>query len=541
MKEFLPQIFVVMRTYQKKQFKKDFTSGILVAIIAFPLSIAFAMGSGLTPQSGIYSAIISSIVIAIFGGSSVQIAGPTGAFMVIIQSILASYGLQGLMISTIFSGCILILMGILKLGKLIKYIPTPIVTGFTGGIAITIFTLELRDFLGLAIPEMPTNFFEKWITYFKHIETINFVTLFIAILSLLIMIFWPRINKTIPNTFIAILVSTLLTVFLKLDIATLGEMETSLAMPEFSPLTFSTYIELLQPAFSIAILVALQALFSAVVTDDMINSKHNSNRELVANGLSNIILGIFSFMPATGGVARSIANVKNGGRTSIAGIIHGLTLFFFIQFLMPILKFIPLSTLAAILIFTAYKMFNIKEFLAYRKAPISDTLILISSCVLTFSFHLILALEVGMVITLIFFVKRMSDESSVKQWYDKNSDTIKSSYELKEIPNHTLVYEMNGPLFFATANHINHILHSTTPNTKHVIIRMKGVTAIDVTALKALKGVHNKLRNQGINLIISHVMKQPYDAMVKDGLIDEIGEDNVCENIDIALKRAAGL
>ncbi len=542
MKEFIPKIFLVMKNYEKKQAKKDVTSGIMVAIIAFPLSIAFAMGSGLSPITGIYTAIISSLIIALFGGSSVQIAGPTGAFMVIIQSIITSYGLQGLMISTIFSGIILILMGIFKLGKLIKFIPTPIVTGFTGGIAITIFTLEFKDFLGFTIPNMPKNFFQKWVTYFHYLDKINYVALFIGLLSLIIMIYWPKINKTIPNSLIAILVSTLLTILLKLDISTLGTMDTAITIPEFAPQSFSTYMELIEPAISIALLVAMQALFSAVVTDDLINCKHSPNMELIANGISNLFLGFLSLMPSTGGVARSIANVKNGGRTPIAAITHSISLFIFIYFLMPILKFIPMSTLAAILIVTAFNMFNIKEFMSYRKAPISDSLILITSCILTFSFHLILAIEVGMLITLIFFVKRMSEESSVKLWYDKNSVVAyNDDKELKDVPKNTLVYEMNGPLFFATASHINHILHSTNPNTKHVILRMKGVTAMDVTALKTLKGVHGKLRKQGINLIVSHVMKQPYEAMEKVGLIEEIGEDNICENIDLALKRAAGL
>lgn len=545
MEHFLPKIVSHLKSYNIKQTKKDILSGVMVAIIALPLSIAFTLGCGLPPEKGIYSAIISSIIIGLLGGSRVQIAGPTGAFIVLIQSILLQFGMNGLVLTTILAGIFLILMGVFHFGKFIKFIPTPIVTGFTGGIAITIFTLEVKDFLGFPITTLPTNFFDKWKTYFINIHTININAILIGVLSLLIILFWPKINRSIPASFIAIFICTIVSELLELDINRLGEMSVTLefaSMPEITP---SSILPLIQPALSVALLIALQALFSAVMTDDMINSQHNPNKELVAQGISNLILGVFALVPSTGGVARSIANVKNGGRTPVAAITHSLTLLLFILFGMPLLKLIPLSALAAILIITAYNMFNMKEFLSYKYAPRSDTIILITSCLITFSFNLILAIEIGLVITFISFVKRMSEESHIYQWNDiHHNDNHHHTSPMKQnaiVPKHTLVYEVNGPLFFATANNIHVILHRANSDVKYVIIRMKGVTAIDVTAIKSLKKLHHKLHSRGIKLIFSHLLEQPRMAMTKAGLIDEIGEENICDNINVALEHVANL
>lgn len=544
MEDFIPKIVSHLKNYSIKQTKKDILSGIMVAIIALPLSIAFTLGCGLPPEKGIYSAIISSIIIGLLGGSRVQIAGPTGAFIVLIQSILLQFGMNGLVLTTFLAGIFLILMGVLHFGKFIKFIPTPIVTGFTGGIAITIFTLEVKDFLGFPITTLPTNFFDKWKTYFLNIHTINTNAILIGTLSLLIVLLWPKLNRSFPASFMAIFICTIISELLQLDINRLGEMAVALEFASMPSLTPSAIMPLIQPALSVALLIALQALFSAVMTDDMINSQHNPNKELVAQGISSLVLGIFALVPSTGGVARSIANVKNGGRTPIAAITHSLTLLLFILFGMPLLRLIPLSALAAILMVTAYNMFNIHEFLSYKYAPRSDTIILITSCLITFSFNLILAIEIGLVITFISFVKRMSEESHIYQWNDKQHKSNHHTSPMKQqatVPKHTLVYEVNGPLFFATANNIHVILHTANSDIKYVIIRMKGVTAIDVTAIKSLKKLHYKLHSRGIKLIFSHLLEQPRMAMTKAGLIDEIGEENICDNIKVALEYVANL
>lgn len=551
MKDFTPKIVSSLHNYSKEQCKKDILSGILVAIIALPLSIAFALGCGLSPERGIYASIISSIIVGLLGGSRVQISGPTGAFIIIIQSVLKDYDLTGLMMATILAGIILILMGFFKIGKLIKFIPTPIVTGFTGGVAITIFTLELKDFLGFSSLSLPANFFGKWIFYLTHLNKINISSLLIGVIGLAVIVLWPKINKTIPSSFAAIVICTLVSLFPVFDCQRLGEIPIALQLPSLPVLPIHTMFSLVKPAFSIALLIALQALFSAVMTDGMINSKHNPDTELVAHGVSNVVLGFFALLPSTGGVIRSVANAKNGGRTPVAAIIQGLTLLFFILFCMPLIKLIPLSALAAILMITSYNMFNIKEFLSYKKAPLSDALILITSCILTFTFHLIIAIEVGMILTLISFVKRMSEESNVYQWKASDSkDVITDSplkevdikyqkphpvMSLKKVPDNTLVYELSGPLFFASVNNILQIPHTVNENTDYIIVRMKGVTAIDITAIKAFRELHRKLHLKDIQLIFSHVMEQPMLAMERAGFLEEIGEENICDTIDLAL------
>ncbi|MGN1084848.1 MAG: SulP family inorganic anion transporter, partial [Lachnospiraceae bacterium] len=362
-----PKIFSVMKHYNAKQFFLDMKAGIIVAIIALPLSIAFALGCGVSAEKGIYSAIISGIIVAILGGSRVQITGPTGAFIVITQSVIATYGMQGLIVSTILAGIILILLGVFRLGKLIKYIPSPITIGFTGGIAITIATLEIKDFLGFNIASMPTSFLGKWQAYFTHMKEINWQALVLGLVSIVILVIWPKFNKTIPNSFVALVIGTAATYFLKLDVALLGDIPKTLSVAKIEGLSFDMIFGLMSPAFTIAILVAMQALLSAVVTDGMINSKHKPNAELVAQGAANIVLGVFGCIPATGGVARSIANAKNGARTPIALLFHSVTLLVMLLFGMPLIRLVPRPVLAAILLVVSYNMFNVKAFLASPK------------------------------------------------------------------------------------------------------------------------------------------------------------------------------
>lgn len=545
MEKMKPKLFSVLKMYSAQQFVKDMIAGIIVAIIALPLSIAFALGCGVPAERGIYSAIISSIIVALLGGSRVQITGPTGAFIIITQSIITGYGMNGMMISTVVAGVMLILMGVFKLGRLIKYIPAPITIGFTGGIAITIFTLEVRDFLGLTIEKMPSNFFGKWTTYAKHLSGINGTSVLLGLLCIAILIVWPKINKVIPNSLIALVVGTAIAYFGKLDVKTLGVINKSLKITGFDAITLDEFFSLIQPAFTIAILVAMQALLSAVVTDGMINSKHRASMELVAQGVANGVLGVLGCIPATGGVARSIANAKNGGRTPIAAIFHGLTLFFFLMVCMPLIQHVPLCVLAAILIVVSYNMFNVKAFLAYRKAPKSDLVVLLASCILTFAFDLVLAIEVGMVMSCILFMKRMADVTEVKGWKylsdDMDEENDPEALTLKVVPKDTLVFEVSGPMFFGAADKLVQLTNSLEDSIKVVIVRMRSVPAIDVTAMNSLKNVHQKLKEQGVTMIFSHVLEQPKNAMIKAGFVAQVGEDNICENIDAALNRAEDL
>ena len=543
MEKMKPKLLSVMKQYNRKQLFLDLKAGFFVAIIALPLSISFAIGCGVSPEKGIWSSIIASIIVALLGGSRVQITGPTGAFIIMIQSILISYGSVGLMVSMIMSGLILILFGLFRLGKLVKYIPAPITIGFTAGIAITIFTLEVKDFLGLTIEQMPTNFFSKWHTYITHLQEANLQSIFLGTICIVILIVWPKINKSIPNSFIAIVLGTMISIVFKMDVKTLGYLPKTLSMPTLPALGIEDFFNLVQPAFTIAILIAMQALLSAVVTDSLLNSKTNTNMELIAQGIANLLLGLLGCIPATGGVARSIANVKNGGRTPMAAIVHGVTLFVFLMFLMPLIKYIPLCVLASILIVVSLNMFNAKAFFSYRKAPKSDFAILISSCVLTFAFDLVLAIEIGMVLSCILFMKRMSDCTNINGWryIEENScdeEEELQTLSLKEVPKGTLVYEFSGPMFFGATDKISYITHEIRHDTKAVILRMGSVPAMDATALNTLRELKKKLEHRNISLIFSHVLEQPMLVMEKSGFKNQIEVDNFCISIDDALQRA---
>lgn len=545
MEKIKPKLFSVMKNYSGQQLMKDMMAGIIVAIIALPLSIAFALGCGVPAERGIYSAIISSILVAILGGSRVQITGPTGAFIIITQGIINGYGMNGLMIATVMAGVMLILMGLFKFGRMIKYIPAPITIGFTGGIAITIFTLEIKDFLGLTIDKMPTNFFAKWMVYFSHLSQINWSGVLLGVLCIVILVIWPKINKVIPNSLIVLVVGTAIAYFAKLDVKTLGTINKTLSITGFEAITLDDFFALMQPAFTIAILVAMQALLSAVVTDGMINSRHRANMELIAQGVANSVLGIFGCIPATGGVARSIANAKNNGRTPIAAIFHGLTLFFFLMVCMPLIQYVPLCVLAAILIVVSYNMFNIKAFLAYRKAPKSDLAVLLASCILTFAFDLVLAIEVGIVMSCVLFMKRMADVTEVKGWkYLHSVDSIDEENDpealnLKEVPENTLVFEVSGPMFFGAADKLIQLTEVIDEKVQVVIIRMRSVPAIDATAMNHLMKIQQRLKEHQITMIFSHVLEQPMQAMSKAGFVEEVGLENICDNIDSALSRAS--
>lgn len=530
-----PKFFYTIKHYSKEQFLKDTISGIIVAIIALPLNIAFALGAGVSAEKGIYAAIIASIICGLFGGSRVQISGPTGAFIVITQSVIAQYGLNGLAVAMIIAGIILIILGGFRLGKLIRFIPAPITTGFTAGIGVTIFTLEVKDFLGLSPESMPTKFVEKWSYYLSNLDQANMQSVILALVCIVILVIWPKINQKIPNSLVAIVVGTLGAQLLNLDVKLLGEIPKSLGAPVLPSTNFQMVIDLVSPGFTIAILIAMQALLSTVVTDGMINSRSNSNMELIAQGAANIVLAFFGCIPTTGGVARGVQSAKNGARTPIAAIVHSIMLFVFLIALMPLIKLVPLPVLAAILMVVSYNMLNVKVLKGYLKAPKSDLSVLIASCVLTFAFDLVFAIEVGMIMSLALFMKRMSDVTDVKMW-KTIEDGTKYDLDLKQVPSKTAVYEIHGPLFFGAADVLKKIVVDEKKNC--LIIRMRGVGTIDATAMNYLDVLYEDCKAKNVQLLFSHANEQPLSVMKKSGFFDKVGEENFCPNIDSALKRA---
>lgn len=549
MNKLKPKLLSVMKTYSKKQFFKDVIAGIIVAIIALPLSIALAIASGVKPEQGLYTAIFAGFFISLLGGSRVQIGGPTAAFVVIIYGIVTQYGMAGLTVATLMAGIILIVMGLLRFGSLIKYIPYTITTGFTAGVAIGIFAGQIKDFLGLKMGSVPSEFIDKIGAYAKNITTIDRDTIIVGVISLIILIVMPHISKVIPGSLIAIIITTLIVKFTPLETATIGsvygELSSKIPAPSIPSVDFAMVKELLPSAFTIAILAGIESLLSCVVSDGMISSRHRSNMELIGQGVGNIASGLFGGIPATGAIARTAANVKNGGRTPVAGIVHALTLLLILKAFMPYAAMIPMTTLAAILIMVAYNMADWKEFADLcRHAPKSDVCVLLVTFFLTVIFDLVVAIEVGIVLAALLFIKRMSDVSSVRSWtyvkgYDDSVENDPMHISLKQVPEHTLVYEIDGPMFFGVADNFLNI--SITDDIKVVILRMRSVPAMDITALHALEKVHAICQENDVTLVLSHVLEQPRHMMEKAGFLDIVGEQNIRENIDAALEWAAEL
>ena len=541
-----PKFFSVMKNYTREQFIKDIIAGLIVAIIALPLSIALAIASGVNPEQGLYTAIIAGFFISFLGGSRVQIGGPTAAFVVIIYGIIAEHGIPGLIIATLLAGVMLILMGLFHFGDLIKFIPKTITIGFTLGIAIGIVVGQIKDFLGLNMGAVPAEFLTKLVAYSHNLASISYITLAIGILALLIQIFWPKIFKKIPGSLVAIIVTTLLVAIFKLPVKTIGDLYTIKAgLPSFSMpvLSFSLVREMILPAFTIAMLAAIESLLSAVVSDGMIGSKHKSNAELVGQGVGNILSALFGGIPATGAIARTAANVKNGGRTPVAGMVHALTLLLILLFLMPYASYIPMSCLAAILIIVGYNMSGWRTFVRIIKtAPKSDIAVLIITFLLTLFFDLVIAIEFGMVLAAFLFLKRMSDIAEVRQWtYIGSSEDEKLSedVDLKYVPKNTIVYEVFGALFFGAANVFTSFKHEEGKNV--LILRMRNVPVMDISGVEALEEILETCKKRNLTLILSHVNEQPYHAMEKAGFVEKIGAENICENIDASLERAEKL
>lgn len=542
-----PKLFSVMKTYTKEQFVKDVVAGIIVAIIALPLSIALALASGVTPEKGIYTAIVAGFVISFLGGSRVQIAGPTAAFATIVAGIVARAGMDGLIIATIMAGIILILMGLFHFGSLIKFIPYTITTGFTAGIAVTIFIGQIKDFLGLTIvtEEPLIDTMDKLSADFRFISTINWWALGVGALCMVILIAWPYLpgflNK-IPASLIAVLVSSALVALCNLPVNTIGDLYTiSAKLPAFSlPHTDLKTIESLVPdAFTIAILAGIESLLSCVVADSMVNSRHRSNMELVAQGAGNIASALFGGIPATGAIARTAANIKNGGRTPIAGMVHSVTLLLILVVLMPYAALIPMPAIAAILFMVAYNMCGWREFVNLCKtAPKSDILVLVLTFVLTVVFDLVVAIEVGLILTCILFMKRMSDVTEVSGWkYVEPEDDPEGT--MMNVPKNTVVYEITGPMFFGAADKLLKI--AVQDNAKCLILRMRSVNAIDSTAMRNFERLYKECQKKKVTLIFSHVNSQPMSIMHKAGFYEEVGADNFCTHINDAMKRAQDL
>ena len=540
-----PKLFSVMKDYTKEQLVKDIVAGIIVAIIALPLSIALALASGVTPEKGIYTAIVAGFLISFLGGSRVQIAGPTAAFATIVAGIVAENGMEGLILATLMAGILLVLMGIFRLGSLIKFIPYTITTGFTSGIAVTIFVGQIKDFLGLKIvtQEPLIETMEKLEAVFAFLPTLNWQALVVGMVSLAVLIIFPKINKKIPPSLIAVFVGIAMVKGLGFKADTIGDLfEISNALPKLSLPSFSFPMmrAVMGDAVTIAILAAIESLLSCVVADSMVNSRHRSNMELVAQGVGNMGSALFGGIPATGAIARTAANVKNGGRTPIAGMVHALTLLLILVILMPYAALIPMPTIAAILFVVAYNMSEWKKFLYLCKtAPKSDIIVLVTTFFLTVIFDLVIAIEVGMILASLLFMKRMSEETQVQGWKYIDDENDPDRLNLRKVPEKTRVYEITGPLFFGATDKILRI--SLLEEDQVLILRMRAVNAIDASAMNSLEELEQNCRKKGIRLILSHVNEQPLKIMKKSSFYSTLGEENFCAHIDDALKRAEEL
>lgn len=536
-----PKLFSVMKNYSKEQFIKDVVAGIIVAIIALPLSIALALASGVRPEQGLYTAIVAGFIVAFLGGSRVQIAGPTAAFATIVAGIVASEGMDGLIISTILAGIIMVIMGFCRFGALIKYIPGTITTGFTFGIAVTIVIGQIKDFLGLTFKESPVETVDKVAEIFRRIDTFNYQALIIGAISLAVMILWPKKLEKIPASLIAVILCSAIVKLSDMDVNTIGDLYTiSSAPPKFTvpEVSFERIRNLIPNAFTIAVLAAVESLLSCVVADGMIGSKHRSNMELVAQGAANIGSALFGGIPATGAIARTAANVKNGGRTPVAGMVHSVVVLVILLLLMPYASLIPMPTIAAILFIVAYNMCgwrNIRN--TVKTAPKSDIAVLFITLVFTVVFDLVIAIGVGLVLASMLFMKRMADVTEAHAWVDvDDEDSDPDNILLKKIPKNTKVYEINGPMFFAANDKFRYVLDDKKIDV--LVIRMRNVPAIDATGVESLLRIVKRCKRHNVKVIFSHVNEQPMHAMMKAGFDELVGNENFCDHIDTALIRA---
>ena len=544
----LPKIATTLKGYTRQQFTADLIAGIVVGIVALPLAIAFAIASGVTPERGLYTAIIGGFLISALGGSRVQIGGPTGAFVVIVYGIVQQYGLDGLWVATLMAGVILIVMGLARLGGAIKFIPFPVTLGFTSGIALIIFSGQVKDLLGLQMGPVPADFVGKWQAYAQHAGAVNWTAAGVSLASLAIILLWPRLSRRIPAPFVALVAMTALVQLLRLPVETIGdrfgEIHASLPRPSLPSTSWETMRGLVAPAFTIAMLAGIESLLSAVVSDGMIGSRHRSNMELVAQGIANLASPVFGGIPATGAIARTATNVKNGGRTPVAGMIHALTLLLITLFFGRWAGLIPMAVLAAILVVVSYHMSELGRFRGELRAPKSDVAVLLTTFTLTVLVDLTVAVEVGMVLAAFLFMKRMAEVTNIslvnREFLNGDEDEKwdANATNRREIPAGVDVYEIDGPFFFGAAETFKDTVGSVAKRPKVLIIRMRRVPAIDSTGLAALRDVIHRSRREGTLVILSDVHSQPVVALTNSGFYDELGEANVCGNLDDALNRA---
>ena len=544
-----PQLLTSLKTYNRQTLTADIMAGIIVGIVALPLAIAFGIASGVTPEKGIITAIISGFIISLLGGSKVQIGGPTGAFIVIIYGIIQKYGIEGLMIATVMAGVFLLLFGLLKLGTIIKYIPYPIVVGFTSGIAVNIFTTQIKDLFGLTIESVPSDFIEKWGCYISHFSTADLWCSIVGILSVVIIALTPKVSKKIPGSLVAIIVMTVAALILKnyfgvTTIETIGDrFSVSSAIPDahMPAMTWDTIKSLVAPALTIAVLGAIESLLSATVADGVIGAHHNSNTELVAQGLANIASPIFGGIPATGAIARTMTNINNGGKTPVSGIVHAIVLLLIFLFFMPLAKYIPMACLAGVLVIVSYGMSGWRSFLALMKNPKSDVTVLLITFFLTIIFDLTVAIEVGLIIACLLFMKRVSEITDVKAVTDEineESDMIKDNAEHLTIPEGVEVYEINGPYFFGAGNKFEEVMAAFGDRPKVRIIRMRKVPFVDSTGIHNLTNLCEMSHNEGIEVVLSGVCEKVHKQLEKARFYDILGNKNICSHINLALERA---
>ena len=554
---FQPKIFETLKHYSKEKFTADLMAGIIVGIVAIPLAVAFGIASGVGPTEGLVTAIIAGFIISFFGGSRVQIGGPTGAFIVIVYGIIQQHELAGLLIATIMAGIMLILMGVFKLGNIIKFVPYPVIIGFTAGIAVTIFSTQIKDLFGLDIDNLPANFVDKWIVYFKNISETNLVTLLLGVLSILIIVLVPKISKKIPGSLVAIVVVTV-AVWLLNSSGTFGHIKTigdiyqlpsGIPSPKMPTLTLAEgttiidlMVQLFPAAFTIAMLGAIESLLSAMVADGVIADKHNSNTELIGQGIANIVTPLFGGIPATGAIARTMTNINNGGRSPIAGIIHAVTLLLVLLFLGELVGYIPMACLAGVLVVVSYNMSGWRSIVALRKMPMSDNAVMWITIVLTVVFDLTIAIEIGLLLSVVLFLKRTSEATSIKIFGSEIDPNIESDLELHEekllVPEGVAVYEIDGPYFFGVANKFDEIMTRMSKPPRVRIIRMRRVPFIDSTGLHNLENLCIQSRRQGSIVILSGVTMQVRKTLLKAKFDDIIPEDHICSHINIALKKA---
>ncbi|HMH85265.1 MAG TPA: sulfate permease [Gemmatimonadaceae bacterium] len=545
---FVPKSITTLKSYSRSQFRSDLAAGVIVGIVALPLAIAFAIASGVTPDRGLYTAIIAGFLISALGGSRVQIGGPTGAFVVIVYGIVQKYGIDGLIVATIMAGVILVILGIAKLGSAIKFIPHPVVVGFTSGIAVIIFSSQVKDFLGLRMGDLPVDFIPKWRAISSNLDSINAPALAVSLIALLIMVLWPRVSRRIPSPFVALIATTLAVRLLNIPVETIGTrfgaISATLPHPIVPHVSLAQVTALVAPAFTIALLAAVESLLSAVVADGMIGGRHRSNMELIAQGVANIVAPMFGGMPATGAIARTATNVKNGGRTPVAGMVHALTLLLITLFFGRWAALIPLATLAAILVVVSYHMSEWRTFRSELTAPKSDVAVLLTTFSLTVLVDLTVAIEVGMVLAAFLFMRRMAEVTNVSIVTreltdgDNDEDDDLNSVRRREVPRGVEVFEINGPFFFGAAEQFKDTLGQIAKKPKVLIIRLRDVPAIDSTGLHALHELARSCKHDGTLLLLADVHAQPMFALVRSDMLVELGEENLFGNLDDALDRA---